>query len=125
ENLAYGFLFETFVQPFSSNLRLPLLADNIWILVGRGNFSGAEMSGRIAKEAGFTLVGQQANTRNSMGRVHFPLPRTGHNIGMDLFYITDDTGRNTEEFPLEPHYFNRSGMDALDTVLAIIAERSE
>jgi len=123
ENLAYGFLLETFAQPCS--LRLPLLADNIWLLTGRRNYSAAAISARLAKEAGFILVGQEAGTRSSWGRVHFPLPRTGHNIGMDLFYITDDTGRNTEEFPVEPHYFNRAPLDALDTVLAIIAERSE
>ncbi|MCL1998892.1 MAG: S41 family peptidase [Turicibacter sp.] len=124
ENLTYGFLLETFIQPMSGSLRLPLLADNIWLLIGQRNGSAAEISGRIAKEAGFTLVGQQTSNRNSWGRVHFSLPRTGHTVGMDLFYVTDDTGRNIEEFPLEPHYLNR-GMDALHTVLAIIAERSE
>ena len=122
ENLAYGFLLETFVYPMSGSLRLPLLTDNIWLLIGRGNWSGAEMSGRVTKEAGFTLVGQQASNRNSEGRVHFTLPRTGSTVGMDVFYVTDSTGRNIEEFPLEPHYF---GSDALHTVLEIIAERSE
>jgi len=63
------------------------------------------------------LVGQED--------IFFSLPRTEHIVGMDLFYITDETGRAMEEFPVEPHYFNRPGMDALDTVLAIIAERSE
>ena len=122
ESLAYGFLLETFVYPMSGSLRLPLLADNIWLLIGRSNWSAAEISGRIAKETGFTLVGQQASNRNSGGRVHFTLPRTGSTVGMDVFYVTDSTGRNIEEFPLEPHYF---GSDALHTVLEIIAERSE
>jgi len=126
ENLAYGFLLETFIQPLSGSLRLPLLADNIWLLIGPGNWSAAEFVGRLAKEAGFTLVGQQASGRIGLaGRNHFPLPRTEHIVGMDLFYITDETGRAMEEFPVEPHYFNRPGMDALETVLAIIAERSE
>ncbi|MCL1998867.1 MAG: S41 family peptidase [Turicibacter sp.] len=122
ENLAYGFLLETFVHPTSGSLRLPLLADNIWLLIGPRNGSAGEISGRIAKEAGFTLVGQQASNRNSWGRIYFPLPRTGYIVSMDTFYVTDSTGRNIEEFPLEPHYF---GSDALHTVLEIIAERSE
>ncbi|MCL1998890.1 MAG: S41 family peptidase [Turicibacter sp.] len=124
-NLVYGFLLETFVHPTPGSLRLPLLADNIWLLIGPRNFSAAEISGRIAREAGFTLVGEQTGNRNSEGRVHFTLPRTGNVVAMDTFYVTDSTGRNIEEFPLEPHYFNRDGMDALETVLAIIAERSE
>jgi len=123
ENLAYGFLLETFIQPTSGSLRLPLLADNIWLLIGPRNWSGAEWTGRIAKEAGFTLVGQQANGRiGGAGRLRFSLPRTGNAVGMDIFYITDKTGRAMEEFPVEPHYF---GADALHTVLGIIAERSE
>ncbi|MCL1999462.1 MAG: S41 family peptidase [Turicibacter sp.] len=126
ENLDYGFLLETYIRPVSGSLRLPLLADNIWLLIGSGNWSAAEFAGRLAKEAGFTLVGQQASGRIGWaGRNYFPLPRTEHIIGMDLFYITDETGRAMEEFPVEPHYFNRPGMDALGTVLAIIAERSE
>ncbi|MCL1998150.1 MAG: S41 family peptidase [Turicibacter sp.] len=125
ENLAYGFLLETFIQPTSGNLRLPLLADNIWLLIGPNNWSAAEITGRVAKEAGFTLVGEQTSYRNSWGRRNFLMPRTRYPFFMDTFYVTDDTGRNIEEFPLEPHYFNRPDMDALETVLSIIAERSE
>ena len=129
ENLAYGFILETLIDPIDNSVsampRKSLFADNIWLLIGSGNFSAAEIFSRLAKEAGFILVGQEANNRNSWGRVYFSLPRTENIVSMDLFYITDNTGRNTEEFPVEPHYFNRPGMDALDTVLAIIAERSE
>ncbi|MCL1998865.1 MAG: S41 family peptidase [Turicibacter sp.] len=71
ENLAYGFLLETFIQPVSGSLRLPLLADNIWLLIGPGNWSAAEFAGRLAKEAGFTLVGQQASGRIGRAGRHF------------------------------------------------------
>ncbi|MCL1987041.1 MAG: S41 family peptidase [Firmicutes bacterium] len=125
ENLAYAFIMETVINPTNSASKRSLIADNIWLLIGDYNFSAATIFAKMAREAGFTLVGQQANNRNSDGRAYLTLPRTNHVISMDTFYITDNTGRNTEEFPIEPHYFNRPGMDALQTTLAIIAERTE
>ncbi|MCL2014656.1 MAG: S41 family peptidase [Defluviitaleaceae bacterium] len=133
QNLAYGFIIETLLQPtdlsslerINWSSRLPLLADNIWLLVSPTNGSAGAIFANIAKEAGLTLVGEQTSHWNSDGRAFFELPRTGHIISMDTFYITDSTGRNIEEFPPEPHYFNRPGMDALQTTLAIIAERAE
>ncbi|MCL1987954.1 MAG: S41 family peptidase [Firmicutes bacterium] len=130
DTFSYGFIIETLLQPsnlssterinFSS--RLPFLADNIWLLISPNNGSAGAIFAQIAKSAGFTLVGEQTSHWNSNGRAFFQLPKTGHTISMDTFYITDSTGRNIEEFPTEPHYFNRPGMDALETVLAIIAE---
>ncbi|MCL1987546.1 MAG: S41 family peptidase [Firmicutes bacterium] len=125
DNLAYGFLLETSIPPIDTTLRLPLLAENIWLLVGENNFSAASITAQIAKEAGFILVGETTNRANSWARSFFFLPNSRHSLSMDTFYITDNTGRNTEEFPIEPHYFNRPGMDALQTTLAIIAEREE
>ncbi|MCL2014705.1 MAG: S41 family peptidase, partial [Defluviitaleaceae bacterium] len=126
QSLAYGFILETTIANApTGNLRRSLLADNIWLLIGPNNGSAGAIFANIAKEAGFTLVGEQTRHWNSDGRASFALPRTGHVIFMDTFYITDNTGRNIEEFPPEPHYFNRPGMDALQTTLAIIAERAE
>ncbi|MCL2014655.1 MAG: S41 family peptidase, partial [Defluviitaleaceae bacterium] len=126
QSLAYGFILETTIANApTGNLRRPLLADNIWLLIGPNNGSAGAIFANIAKEAGFTLVGEQTSHWNSEGRASFVLPRTGHVILMDTFYITDNTGRNIEEFPPEPHYFNRPGMDALQTTLAIIVERAE
>ncbi|MCL1987957.1 MAG: S41 family peptidase [Firmicutes bacterium] len=121
-NLDYGFIVEILLEPTNHSSRLPFLAENIWLLIGPNNFSAATIFANVAKESGFTLVGQQTSNRNSCGRAFFQLPNTGHTISMDTFYITDSTGRNIEEFPTEPHYFNRPGMDALETVLAIIEE---
>ena len=133
QSLSYGFTVETLLQPtdlsslehINWSSRLPLLADNVWLLISPNNGSAGAIFANIAKEAGFTLVGEQTSHSNSGGRAFFELPRTGHIISMDTFYITDNTGRNIEEFPPEPHYFNRPGMDALQTTLAIIAERAE
>ena len=127
ENLAYGFTLETRITPsYSQLVRRQLQAENIWLLIGPNNYSGAEWVARLSEKAGFTIVGEQANRRiGGAGRATFQLPNTRHFITMDTFYITDSTGRAMEEFPIEPHYFNRPGMDALQTTLAIIAERSE
>jgi len=127
-NLAYGFMLETIIIPSSGGaFRTPLQADNIWLLMGQNNLSGSEWVARLGEKAGFTLVGEQASGRRigGAGRAVFQLPNTRHFISMDTFYITDNTGRAMEEFPMEPHYFNRPGMDALQTTLAIIAERAE
>ncbi|MCL1987953.1 MAG: S41 family peptidase [Firmicutes bacterium] len=123
ENLAYGFILETFVANSNTSLRLPFLSENIWVLINSEMYSAAAIFSQLSKEAGFILVGDTTGNHNSWGRAFFQLPKTGHTISMDTFYITDSTGRNIEEFPTEPHYFNRPEMDTLETVLAIIAEQ--
>ena len=54
-------------------------------------------------------------------RVAVPMPNTGVIFYFDMFYITDARGRPIEA-GTDPHFFNRPGMDALETVLALIAE---
>jgi len=49
------------------------------------------------------------------------LYNTGIIIRFDPAFVTDFRGRPLE-YGIEPHYFNRPGMDALETVLAMIAE---
>jgi len=52
------------------------------------------------------------------------MPNTGIIFYFDIFYVTDSRGRPLEAGTI-PHFFNRPGMDALETVLALIAEGVE
>ena len=101
-------------------------AGQIWLLVDAQVFSGAEMFAHSAKITGvMTLVGE--TTGGSLGGDGYliasvALPNTGVHLTFDMLYITDAYGRALEEFRTVPHHFNRPGMDALQTVLALIEE---
>jgi len=127
ENFEYGFRILTQIQPMSSIFGIapgPFMNNaNIWVLTGSDSTSAADAFAHLAREAGFTLVGEPTGGVVGCGRAYFLLPRTGFVLQMDTFYTTDGVGRAFEEFTVEPHYFSRAGMDALETVLAIIAER--
>jgi ABC-type glycerol-3-phosphate transport system substrate-binding protein len=84
--------------------------------------SAAQIVPWVVKEIDFaTLVGEVTGGILGGPRTFVALPNSGIVFQMDLFYITDQYG-----FPLEagttPHYFNRDGYDALETVLQMIAE---
>jgi len=96
----------------------------IWLLTGEGNVQAAAMFARQAKYMQFaTLVGETTvGGYTSTIMTHFALPNSGIILRWDIDYITDQYGRALQEFPTTPHYFNRPGMDALETVLAMIEE---
>ena len=96
----------------------------IWLLTCSLNASSAALFSRHAKYMGFaTLVGEQVfGAYTSVFRSFFTLPNTGIMVTWDIDYLVDQYGRSLEEFPTIPHYFNREGMDSLETVLSMIAE---
>jgi len=98
----------------------------IWLLTSQQNVSASAIFAFIAKELGFaTLVGDTVGghfTTYTRTR-HHRLPNTGLYAQWDVDYVTDENGRALEEFPTQPHFFNRPGMDARETVLMIIEER--
>ncbi|MCL2814850.1 MAG: S41 family peptidase [Oscillospiraceae bacterium] len=120
-SLRYGFKRELTVNPAANRWDFE---GKIWILIDGGAYSAAEISAALAKESGFaTLVGQP--TFGSFGgytAAFIGLPNTGVIIRYDYGYVTDLQGRSLEEFGITPHIYNRSGKDALATVLAVIAE---
>ena len=119
--LSYGFKREVIVNPSASRWEFD---GKIWILIDGRTFSASEISALLAKESGFaTLVG--APTGGIFGgytAAFIGLPNTGVIIRYDYGYVTDLQGRSLEEFGVEPHIRNRPGMNALETVLALIAE---
>jgi len=109
--------------------RLPYILPNpnsfdgkIWLLVDGFVGSASQVFSWLAKEAGFaTLVGETTGGNFGGERTVAFMPNTGIMFQFDVFYITDSRGRPLEAGTI-PHHFNRPGMDALQTVLALIEE---
>jgi len=99
----------------------------IWMLVDENMFSAAQLVSSFYKETGYvTLVGDTtggglAFCNMSIFSNYLTLPNTGIIVRYDAILSLDSRGRPIE-YGTEPHYFNRPGMDALETVLALIEE---
>jgi len=103
----------------------PLFNGKIWVLIGTHTTTGGEIAARAIQQAGIaTLVGGITGGMYGGPRTMFALPYTGIAFQMDVFYTTDGTGRPFESGTV-PDIFNRPGMNAFETVLAVIAEESE
>lgn len=93
----------------------------IWMLVDEGSASASVMAAKIAVNTGFaTVVGVPTSRITGVIYTFVALPNTGVLFRVDLGYTTDQYGRSIEEFGIIPQIPNLSGMDALETVLAII-----
>ncbi|MCL2188708.1 MAG: S41 family peptidase [Defluviitaleaceae bacterium] len=103
----------------------------VWVLVDERTGSAAEAATAILKYSGTaTVVG--TTTWGAMGAMtdgsvmSSSLPHTGILFRFEVGYVTDSYGRSIIRYGgIQPHYFNRPGMDALETVLAIINEQGE
>jgi len=97
----------------------------VWLLVNYNNFSATQHIASLFHQTGFaTLVGETtggAAIDVGLDSQYFYLPNTGFLIRYDTAYIVSEDGRPWE-YGTQPHHFNREGMDALETVLALIAE---
>ena len=94
------------------------------MLIDENVYSSALDVAAVHKDIGFaTFVGE--TTGGGAGSPwysnFFSLPNTGIIIRYDPGLVVDVRGRPLE-YGIEPHYFNRPEMDALETVLAMIAE---
>ena len=133
QNLSHGMRFNTSLANIDQtsltrenlhNLEHVPFSGQIWLLTGEINASSAAMFARQAKEMGFaTLVGQPVSgTYTSTWLSFFALPNSGIVLQWDIDYLVDEHGRALNEFPTRPHFYNRPGMGALETTLALIAE---
>ena len=93
----------------------------VWLLIDSGSASASETAASIAINTGFaTVVGQPTAGVTGVTYTFAAMPNTGILFRIDLGYTVDRYGRSIEEFGIIPQVLNRSGMDALETVLAII-----
>ena len=97
----------------------------VWLLVDANNFSATQQLAAFFHQTGFaTLVGQTTGGNAADGMIvsnFIRLPNTTFQVRYDPIYIVSADGRPWE-YGTVPHHFNREGMDALQTVLALIAE---
>ncbi|MCL2415713.1 MAG: S41 family peptidase [Defluviitaleaceae bacterium] len=127
ERMDYGFRVQATIdaalRPRFNNE--PAFNGRIWMLTAPRTTSAAQISAWVAKESGFaTLVGEVTGGAYGGPRILTALPNSGLVFQMDVFYVTDSHGRPLEAGTI-PHYFNREGLDALETVLEMISELSE
>jgi len=124
DRMDYGFRVQTTVRPRSHYPRYcstPTFQGKIWLLTGSRAGSAAELSAWVARDTGFaTLVGEVSGGIYGGQRTIIALPNSGIVFIMDLNYVTDRHGRPLEAGTI-PHIFNHEGMNALETVLALIA----
>jgi len=119
ERMDYGFAITTTVSVARTP---PAFVGKVWFLTGPHMTSASQISAWIAKESGFaTLVGEITGGAYGGPRTLVPLPNSGIVFAIDMFYVTDQHGRPLEAGTI-PHHFNREGMDALETTLALISE---
>jgi hypothetical protein len=125
ERMDYGFPIQTIINPRLHYPRFciePTFPGKIWLLTGPHMGSATQISAWAARESGFaTLVGDVTGGNYGGPRTFVALPNSGIAFEMDLFYVADSRGRPLEAGTIL-HIFNREGMDALETVLALIAE---
>ena len=94
----------------------------VWMLINHQNGSAAQMAAWYASETEhITLVGDRTGGAFGGPRTMALMPNTGIAFYFDIFYVTDRHG-NPLEAGTVPHYWSRPGMDALETVLALIDE---
>jgi hypothetical protein len=93
----------------------------VWLLVDGQSASMSASMAEMALYTGFaTVVGE--NTSHIMGSTHtyIALPNTGIVWRTDIGYKTDTYGRSLEVYGIAPDIRSFDGMDALDTVMALI-----
>jgi hypothetical protein len=119
------FFVETITVGRSGRARAPFYG-KIWFLTDEYITSGTMQVAAFYKDVGFgTFVGE-AGGGMPAGRhssAHFALPNTNFIVRFDPSFFLDNSGRPLE-YGFVPHFPNREGLDALETVLVMIEEES-
>ena len=98
----------------------------IWLLVDGGSASASVGAALLAQYTGFaTLVGEPTSGVMNPVFSYSVLPNTGIIWRVDIGHFTDAYGRSVEELGVVPDILNLPGMDAVETVLALIADSDE
>ena len=102
-------------------------AGKVWVLTNERTASGAEaVTAMLSLNNLATVIGQPTwgvfGTAFDREGMAFALPNTGVQIRIDTAIYKCHEGNYLQGYGLQPHYAPRYGMDALETVLAMIAE---
>ncbi|MDR2167326.1 MAG: hypothetical protein LBE35_05690 [Clostridiales bacterium] len=120
ERFAYAIFGSSLIVPAEDSIAFD---GKIWMLIDGMTASASSLAALTMDLTGKgTLVGE--NTSGVMAALHayIALPNTGIIWRVDLGHFTDAYGRSLEAYGIAPHVRNREGLDALGTVLALIAE---
>jgi C-terminal processing protease CtpA/Prc len=134
EDFSLAFRVEYVVRPSQSRRRWiggfnrdVGFSGKTWLLVDGRTASGAEAASALLKYSqAATLVGEP--TMGIIGTTYTPdtilmsLPNTGILVRFDIAYYTCPQGHPLQGYGITPHFPNREGLDALETVLAMIDE---
>ncbi|MCL2350546.1 MAG: S41 family peptidase [Defluviitaleaceae bacterium] len=124
---AYPFdrrVFDGYVANPQQGGRQNSFSGRVWILIDEITASAAEAVAIFSAYTNFaTLVGENTSGVGFGPAAYFNLPNTGIIIRFDYGILTDRHGNVLAAgHGVAPHYYNREGMDALETVLAMIKE---
>ena len=118
--LDYVIVSASTVQPAEDSVNF---GGQIWLLVDGGSASASVGAALLTQYTGFaTIVGEPTSGVMSAVFSYNVLPNTGIIWRIDIGHFTDAYGRSVEEHGVIPDVLNFPGMDAVETVLALIAE---
>jgi len=118
--LDYVLLSRTVTFPAGDSINFD---GKVWLLVDAMSMSASALATNTMLYTGVaTVVGE--NTSGVMGSQHryITLPNTGIIWRIDIGYQTDALGNSLEVYGIAPQIRNFDGMDALETVLELIAQ---
>ena len=109
------------------DIRWESFAGKVWVLTNERTASAAEaVTAMLLLNDLATVVGQPTvgiiGTGFERDSIGFALPNSGVIIRIDTALYKCYEGNILQGYGLQPHYAPREGMDALETVLAMIAE---
>jgi len=122
ERLSYVFVAREFFDPnwLPDEMRIPFEGE-IWLLVDEMSMSASVAAAQLAISSSFaTVVGDNTSGVTGPFHTYIVLPNTGIIWRVDIGSFTDDYGRSIEVYGVTPQIRNFPGMDALETVLAVI-----
>ena len=122
----YNIGFYYTLYPPGSNDFQSSFNGQMWLLTDRYSGSGSEHVVALYKQENLAIIVGEQGWGMFMCPIllsnYFALPNTGIIVRYDVGYpVCLHTGRPLEE-GIPPHFHNRPGMDALQTVLELIAE---
>jgi len=121
--LDYAVVWRSEFAPAENNIPF---GGEVWLLIDGESFSAAELAAKVSLGTGFaTIVGEPTGRITATVYTFAALPNTGILFRVDLGYTVNPCGRSLEEYGVIPQIPNAPGMDALETVLAIINDTSE
>ena len=117
--LDYAIIWE--VEFYQSPFAIPFAGD-IWLLVDGQSASASEMAANASIATGFaTVVGEPTAGVTGVLYTFAAMPNTGILFRIDIGYTIDQYGRSVEEHGVIPQIANAPGLDALQTVMSMIA----